>query len=250
MCPSSLLTSRFGTVAAAKLWRQFRRGANLVPSAVPHPKGAASSVDVDGTACHRSDTSRRLTLSLHRRYAAAVRSSTWAVCEAKFPAASSIGAASARLRAHAVLLLALSSVAAAVPAAEPSSTDAAAAGRSLTWSGLHRARYARLWNQFRPGLRGDDHVLELRTALRAAYDAGRVTLVGDLQDARAYLTDEQSGVSTAIVNTFELVQAYAEVGGADGERGTRVRAGRFLLELGSGRLVAAEQYRNVARAFV
>lgn len=172
------------------------------------------------------------------------------MCEAKFPAASSIGAASARLRAHAVLLLALSSVAAAVPAAEPSSTDAAAAGRSLTWSGLHRARYARLWNQFRPGLRGDDHVLELRTALRAAYDAGRVTLVGDLQDARAYLTDEQSGVSTAIVNTFELVQAYAEVGGADGERGTRVRAGRFLLELGSGRLVAAEQYRNVARAFV
>ncbi|HEX6996346.1 MAG TPA: alginate export family protein [Gammaproteobacteria bacterium] len=134
--------------------------------------------------------------------------------------------------------------------AEPASRDEASPRRGLSWSGLHRARYARLWNQYRPGLRGDDQVLELRTALRATYDAGRVTLVGDVQDARAYLTDEQSGVSSAIVNTLEIVQAYAAIGRADGEHGTRVQAGRFLLELGSGRLIAAEQYRNVARSFL
>lgn len=93
-------------------------------------------------------------------------------------------------------------------------------------------------------------MLELRTALRGSYDTGHVTLVGELQDARAYLTDEQSGVSTAVVNTFEIVQAYAEIGDARGGHGTRVRAGKFLLELGSGRLIAAEQYRNVARSFV
>src|SRR5690606_33119008 len=122
--------------------------------------------------------------------------------------------------------------------------------RASLWPGPHRARYARLWNHHRPGLAGDDQALELRTALRASYELGRITLVGDLQDARAYLTDEQSGVSTAIVNTVELVQGYGAIGKIDDERGTRVQAGQFLLELGSGRLIAAEQYRNVARGFV
>lgn len=152
------------------------------------------------------------------------------------------------------LLLVQSGLAAAAadpPVSEPTGSDTAHPERAgLSWSGLHRTRYARLWNQYRPGLQGDDQVLELRTVLRAAYDAGRVSLVAELQDARAYLTDEQSGVSTAIVNTLEIVQAYAAVGSADGERGTRLQAGQFLLELGSGRLIAAEQYRNVARGFL
>src|SRR5690606_30979787 len=140
-------------------------------------------------------------------------------------------------------------VSAADPA--PTSSDTVSPQRaSFSWSGLHRVRYARLWNQYRPGLNGDDHVLELRTVLRGTYDAGGAAFVADVQDARAYLTDEQSGVSTAIVNTLEVVQAYAAIGSADRERGTRLQAGQFLLELGSGRLIAAEQYRNVARGFL
>ena len=136
------------------------------------------------------------------------------------------------------LLLLVSPCLGAAPVAVHASDAEGARRPSFSWSGLHRARYARLWNQHRPGLAGDDQALELRTALRASYEFGRITLVGDLQDARAYLTDEQSGVSTAIVNTVELVQGYVAIGKIDDERGTRVQAGQFLLELGSGRLIA------------
>lgn len=160
-----------------------------------------------------------------------------------------VGTSSFFERVRALLLL-VSPCLGAAPVAVHASDAEGARRPSFSWSGLHRARYARLWNQHRPGLAGDDQALELRTALRASYELGRITLVGDLQDARAYLTDEQSGVSTAIVNTVELVQGYVAIGKIDDERGTRVQAGQFLLELGSGRLIAAEQYRNVARGFV
>jgi hypothetical protein len=117
---------------------------------------------------------------------------------------------------------------------------------TLRWSGTQRARYSRLLNQFRPGFSGDDQAMVLRTVLRAELDLPRFEVVGELQDARAYLTDEQSTVSTSLVNTFGLLQAYVEIDGGAGKR-PELRLGRFLLELGSGRLVAAEPYRDVAR---
>ncbi|HEY8518923.1 MAG TPA: alginate export family protein [Gammaproteobacteria bacterium] len=143
---------------------------------------------------------------------------------------------------------------AAEPALAPSGDGQAPAGDrsrvSVAYAGSHRVRFAYLDDQFRPGLAGDDRVLSLRTAFRVEAQWPRVTAVGELQDARAYLTDRQSAVSTSIVNALDLAQAYASfrVGRAEETR-WRLQAGRSLLELGSGRLVAAEVYRDVPRTF-
>lgn len=120
----------------------------------------------------------------------------------------------------------------------------------ITWTITERARYSGLFNQFRPGLSGDDRALVFRTTLRAELATRVVTIGGELQDARAYLTHAQSNVSTALVNPVDLLQAYVRFGG----RTTRsrlpdVQVGRFSMELGSGRLIAQEAYRDVARAF-
>ncbi|AMY10793.1 hypothetical protein LuPra_04034 [Luteitalea pratensis] len=116
---------------------------------------------------------------------------------------------------------------------------------------IQRSRYASLRNQFRPGLTGDDQALALRTTLRVDLPLGRVRLVGELQDARAYLTDTQSNVSTALVDAFDLLQAHVRLpgGGTTKPFFPEVQAGRFSMELGSGRLVAQEAYRDVTRTF-
>jgi hypothetical protein len=157
-------------------------------------------------------------------------------------------------RDHARALLALvAACGACVPVwsqNSPASTTPAAAdegNRAFRWSGSQRARYSRLLNQFRPGFSGDDQAMVLRTELRAELVLPRFDVVGELQDVRAYLTDEQSAVSTGLVNTFGVIQAYVSIeAGAAGKR-PELKLGRFVLELGSGRLVAGEQYRDVAR---
>lgn len=130
----------------------------------------------------------------------------------------------------------------------PSSDTAvpAPAARELELRGLHRSRYARLANQFRPGLRGDDQALTLVTLLRGELTLPRFRVGVEIQDVRAELTDEQSGVSTALVNALDVLQVYV-AGTTAG--GVEWQLGRFTMEHGSGRLVAQEVYRDVTRAF-
>ena len=122
---------------------------------------------------------------------------------------------------------------------------------AFSWDVTQRSRYASLRNQFRPGLTGNDQAWAFRTTFRVGVPLGRVTLVGELQDARAYLTDTQSNVSTALVDAFDLLQAHVHVRGGGATRPflPEVKAGRFSMELGSGRLVAQEAYRDVTRTF-
>ena len=69
-----------------------------------------------------------------------------------------------------------------------------------------------------------------------------------MQDARAYLTDSQSNVSTALVDTVDVLQAHLRIGGGPKAHSDTL-LGRFSMELGSGRLVAQEAYRDVTRTF-
>lgn len=121
----------------------------------------------------------------------------------------------------------------------------------VSWELTQRTRYTALLNQFRPGLSGDDQALAVRTTLRVEAPLRGLAFVGELQDARAYLTDHQSHVSTTLVAAFDLLQAHLRFGG----RTTRApfvpefQVGRFSMELGSGRLVAQEVYRDVTRTF-
>jgi hypothetical protein len=63
-------------------------------------------------------------------------------------------------------------------------------------------RFAGLFNQFRPGLSGDDRSVVFRTSLKGGFEWRRLALVGEVQDARAYLTDEGSYLSTALINAW------------------------------------------------
>lgn len=124
--------------------------------------------------------------------------------------------------------------------------------KALVLSGTTRLRYEVIDGQARAGFNEDDALLNLRTTASAAYDTGPVRLVAELWDSRVYGANRRTPVSTGEVNALELVQAYAEarlngVGGA----GTTavVQAGRFLLNLGSRRLVAADDYRNTTNGY-
>jgi len=121
----------------------------------------------------------------------------------------------------------------------------------LTWAVTERVRYSGLFNQFRPGLSGDDRSVVFRTTLKGELAWRRVTLAGEVQDVRAYLTDEESNLSTALVNAVDVVQAYMLVGRPTTltARAPELQIGRFAMELGSGRLIAQEAYRDVPRTF-
>lgn len=119
-------------------------------------------------------------------------------------------------------------------------------------SGSFRIRRELLDGQPRAGFRAEDEQLALRSTLLAEVRKGPIRVVGELYDSRAYLSRPGSTLSANEVNTFELVQAYLaadlkDVLGADSS--TQVQAGRMMLNLGSRRLVAADDYRNTTNSY-
>ena len=124
---------------------------------------------------------------------------------------------------------------------------AASAADPFQLSGSFRARYESLSGQPRATVKEADQWLSLRTLVAATYDAGPLRFGAELQDSRVYLADKASAISSNDVNTVELVQAYVATTIKDpAGPGSRfdAQAGRFTLNLGSRRLVAADDYRN------
>lgn len=122
----------------------------------------------------------------------------------------------------------------------------------LELSASVRARYEAIGGQARAGFNSSDELVSFRTILTADYHiTPDVHVVGDLWDSRAYGGNRGTPVSTGEVNTLEPAQAYLGVTlpGALG-KGTKVdlQAGRFLLALGSRRLIAADEYRNTTNS--
>jgi hypothetical protein len=115
-----------------------------------------------------------------------------------------------------------------------------------------RARYEALHDQFRPGLDRNDDLVTIRTDIAAEYDTGPIRIGGELVDSRAYFGDPGSSISTGEVNALEPIQAYlgADFGPVLG-KGTSASldAGRFVLDLGSRRLVARNEFPNSTTAF-
>ncbi|MDT8427407.1 MAG: alginate export family protein [Pseudomonadales bacterium] len=123
----------------------------------------------------------------------------------------------------------------------------------LSVSGEQRTRYSHLENQFRPGLGEDDEAISLRTLLRLDFRLQPgVTLVTELQDSRAFLTDRNSGASTIVVNTGELLQAHVALNRKDVIREgdeLDLKLGRFTMDLGGRRLIARNRYRNTIQNY-
>ena len=130
--------------------------------------------------------------------------------------------------------------------------DAIGAPDNLQLSASVRLRYEALDGQFRPGFREGEDLVSIRTILAAEYRTGNVRIGGELWDSRAYDTDPGSVVGTNEVNTFEPVQAYiaADFPDAFGKGSAAgFKLGRFTLDLGSRRLIAADEFRNTTNGF-
>jgi len=129
---------------------------------------------------------------------------------------------------------------------------AAPASDGFFLSGNTRLREEIIDGQARTGVAPSDQWTSLRTQIRAEYRQGPIQLVGEVYDSRVWGATPASPLSTGEVNTFEPVQAYiqANLGPVLG-KGTKttVQAGRMALNLGSRRLIAADDYRNTTNGY-
>lgn len=119
-------------------------------------------------------------------------------------------------------------------------------------SATERVRYEVIDGQARAGFDKADDLMNFRTTVLAEYDAGPVKLAAELWDSRVYRAERGTPVSTNEVNALELVQVFAEarLGAVAGPGSTAtLQAGRFMLNLGSRRLVAADDYRNTTNGY-
>lgn len=131
-------------------------------------------------------------------------------------------------------------------------TQARAEDKGLSVSGSMRFRYEQIEGQPRAGFDSDDSLFNLRTQMLAEYRFDAIRLGAELFDSRAYGADPGTPISTNEVNALELVQAY--VAGEISEplgKGSKLglMAGRFTLNLGSRRLIAADDYRNTTNGY-
>jgi hypothetical protein len=119
-------------------------------------------------------------------------------------------------------------------------------------SGSVRLRYETIDGQARAGFDADDSLTNIRTQLLAEYQADGWRLGAELFDSRVWGEDPGTPISTNEVNALELVQAYVAHEWKDPfGKGSRlgVTLGRMTLNLGSRRLVAADDYRNTTNGY-
>jgi hypothetical protein len=121
----------------------------------------------------------------------------------------------------------------------------------LNLSGTVRLRYEAVHGQLRPGFNRNDDLFNMRTTLHADYASGPMHVVGELFDSRVYGADARTPISTGEVNALEVVQAYAGVklGAGGGGSQLTVDAGRMMVNIGSRRLVAADDFRNTTNSY-
>lgn len=134
----------------------------------------------------------------------------------------------------------------------PLAAHAQTAADGLTVTGSVRLRYEAIENQLRVGFNRSDDLVNLRTTILAEYRAPDVRVGVELYDSRVWGGDAGTPITTSEVNALEPVQAYLAVDLPDAfGSGTKLSltAGRMTLNLGSRRLVAADDYRNTTNGY-
>lgn len=124
----------------------------------------------------------------------------------------------------------------------------------LEWSGSLRLRQEVLQDSFRPYplFNRDQSLFSSRALLAVQWHQGSLRLGAELQDSRAWGARERDYLTTGEVNALEPVQLYmgwdwAEPFGKGSK--ASLQAGRFSMNLGSRRLVAADDYRNTTNGY-
>lgn len=119
-------------------------------------------------------------------------------------------------------------------------------------NGAVRLRYEAIDGQARVGFNRNDALRNTRTNIMAQYRTGTVLFAVEIYDSRIRGDDAGTPVTTAEVIAIEPVQAYvaADILAPLG-KGTKltVTADRMMLNLGSRRLVAADDYRNTTNGY-
>jgi hypothetical protein len=130
----------------------------------------------------------------------------------------------------------------------------------FTVSGSERIRYETLDNQFRfrspnsnppgQGYGDSEDVLALQTLLKIEAKGDLLGGAIEILDARHYGTDDTGFVDTTMVDTADVLQAYAalQLGELAGGK-HRLRVGRETVDLGGRRVMARNQHRNTINAF-
>ena len=127
---------------------------------------------------------------------------------------------------------------------------------SIYLDGHLRGRIESLDDQYRAEGHGTDQILAIRTDLAFTLPFSRFkngsNVVLEFTDARHFSADDDTTLTTATVNTLEVVQARVSVRSDlmpwqihDHE----INIGRQTLDLGSRRLVARNRYRNTFNTF-
>lgn len=117
-------------------------------------------------------------------------------------------------------------------------------------SGESRIRYESLDGQYRSGREGSDQLLPLRTLLKLKTGPESFEGVLEIHDARTYLDDEGSPLSTSFVNTHDVLQLHVDwLALKSPWLDQRFKIGRFTLDLGSRRFVERNDFRNTINSY-
>ena len=122
----------------------------------------------------------------------------------------------------------------------------------LSLSGSFRTRIENMDDRFRAGRTGSDQAVVTRLTFKSEIKFGEFTLGGELIDSRAFFNDSGSNVSTGVVNSVDLLQAYARWRTKNlitPESTSTLTVGRMTVDVGSRRLVARNRYRNTINEF-
>ncbi|HPN05857.1 MAG TPA: alginate export family protein [Hyphomonadaceae bacterium] len=129
--------------------------------------------------------------------------------------------------------------------------DALGAPDWLKISGSVRPRYETLTNTLTADRAGGDEMLSIQSLLKVEAVAADFVLGGELLDARR-LSGNAGGSVPAEIDALEPVQLYAAwrpkdflIPGANLD----LTVGRFTMNVGSRRLVARANYRNIVQSF-
>ena len=119
------------------------------------------------------------------------------------------------------------------------------------YSGESRLRYESLNGQYRKGNAGSDQIMALRTLLKLEGGYRRFGGVLELHDARVYLDDDGTPLSTSFVNTHDILQSYLsfKIGIEKQAIQHEFKLGRFTLDIGSRRFVERNDFRNTINSY-
>ncbi|WP_019961982.1 alginate export family protein [Woodsholea maritima] len=121
----------------------------------------------------------------------------------------------------------------------------------LSVSGETRWRYESLDGQFRAGMGGSDQAFSGRTLIQFDIETALADFTIELQDSRVYLDDSGSALSSSMINTADILQAYARFDVSPLFNGAKAdfKVGRMSIDVGSQRFQGRNGFRNTIDAF-